>query len=79
MSESTARRILHGNGIRSNREEFKFILTAANKVKKIDYCWPKLSWKVHKEWANYGFTDEMSIEVGGMHGASCIRRSKTEC
>ena len=27
---------------------------------------------MHKEWANYGFTDEMSIKVGGMHGASSV-------
>lgn len=29
-------------------------------------------------WANHGFTDEMSIEVGGFFGINLIWRDKTE-
>ncbi|KAF8241243.1 hypothetical protein K440DRAFT_574087, partial [Wilcoxina mikolae CBS 423.85] len=35
-------------------------------------------YQVDKEWANYGFTDEMSIEVGGIHGVCIVWRTKDE-
>lgn len=32
-----------------------------------------------RNWANYGFTDEMSIEIGGLFGVSYVWREKDEC
>lgn len=31
-----------------------------------------------EEWGNYGFNDEMSIEIGGLFGLHLIWRDSTE-
>jgi len=37
-----------------------------------------VDWLPETEWANYAFTDEMSIEIGGLYGPSTVWREKAE-
>ena len=37
-----------------------------------------MSWTVEEHWKNNGFTDEMSIEVGGNWGLHHVWRDKSE-
>ena len=37
-----------------------------------------MNWLPDKEWANYAFTDEMSIEIGGLFGPSTVWREQAE-
>ena len=39
---------------------------------------PRVNWLPEREWANYAFTDEMSIEIGGLFGPSTVWREKGE-
>lgn len=38
------------------------------------YKWAKEheDWEADKQWANFGFTDEMSIELAGNHGLNLV-------
>lgn len=69
---------LHERGIKAYREEFKFILKPESKVQPLVYWQERKDWRPDKEWAHYGFTDEMSIEIGGTFGISRVWRSKDE-
>ena len=42
------------------------------------YCQIRGNWLPGREWANYAFTDEMSIEVGAVFGLNHVWRNKTE-
>jgi hypothetical protein len=68
ISDTTVYNALRAAGIKAYREEFKFILTTGGKQTRLAYCQARQEWDVEKEWANYGFTDEMSIEIGGSFG-----------
>jgi len=46
-------------------------------VLRLAYCNERKSWTI-RDWANYSFTDEMSIEVGGLFGLNLVWRDKTE-
>ena len=35
-------------------------------------------WELEREWANYAFTDEMSIEIGAVFGLSDVWRERSE-
>ena len=77
VSDSTVWKALNQRGIKAYREEFKFILKPENKVLRLAYCNERKSWTI-RDWANYGFTDEMSIEVGGLFGLNLVWRDNTE-
>lgn len=78
VSKSTVLRALHERGLKAYREEFKFILTPENKLPRLLWCQHRKNGAFDKEWANYGFTDEMSIEVGGTFGVSLVWRENWE-
>jgi hypothetical protein len=78
VSPSTVLKALNERGIKSYREEWKFILKPEDKVNRLKYCQARQHWAPDKEWANYGFTDEMSIEVGGTFGVSLVWRGSDE-
>jgi hypothetical protein len=42
------------------------------------YCQERKDWLPDKELAKIGFTDEMSIEIGGKYGISRVGRQKGE-
>ena len=42
------------------------------------YCKMRENWLLGREWANYAFTDKMSIEVGAVFGLNHVWRDKTE-
>ncbi|RPB05483.1 hypothetical protein L873DRAFT_1899051 [Choiromyces venosus 120613-1] len=71
---STILKALHECGIQAYREEWKFILKPENKVTRFQYCELRKDWRPEVEWAKYGFTDEMSIEIGGTFGVSLVWR-----
>ena len=77
VSNSTVWKVLKQRGIKAYREEFKFILKPENKVIRLAYCNERKLWTI-RDWANYGFTDEMSIEVGGLYGLNLVWRDNTE-
>ena len=77
VSDSTVWKALRSRGIKAYREMFKFILKSENKVVRLKYCMDRKEWGI-EEWKNYGFTDEMSIEVGGLFGLNLVWRDKTE-
>ncbi|RPA90925.1 hypothetical protein L873DRAFT_1838836 [Choiromyces venosus 120613-1] len=75
---STILKALHECGIQAYREEWKFILKPENKVTRFQYCELRKDWRPEVEWAKYGFTDEMSIEIGGTFGVSLVWREHGE-
>ena len=77
VSNSTIWKALPSRGIKAYKEKFKFILKSENKVVRLKYCIDRKEWGID-EWRNYGFTDEMSIEVGGLFGLNLVWRDKTE-
>ena len=77
VSNSTIWKALRSQGNKPYREELKFILKPENKLKRLAYCNERKNWGIEK-WKNYGFTDEMSIEIGGMFGMNVVWRDKTE-
>ncbi|RPA91797.1 hypothetical protein L873DRAFT_1636526, partial [Choiromyces venosus 120613-1] len=38
----------------------------------------RILWQPAEQWANYAFTDEMSIEIGGFYGPCFVWREKSE-
>ena len=76
-SISTIKNALHEKGLRSYREQWKFILNAENRKCRVQWCEDKQDWS-EQEWADIAFTDEMSIEVGGTYGVNLIWREKGE-
>jgi len=42
------------------------------------WCSTRQHWTIDEQWKNYAFTDEMSIEVGGIFGRSLVCREQTE-
>ena len=77
-SISTIQRALHEKGFGSYREQWKFILNAENRKRRMMWCEDKIDWNIEEDWAGIGFTDEMSIEVGGTYGVNLIWREKGE-
>ena len=69
--------MLRSRGIKPYREEFKFILTAENQEERLQYARERQGWTM-EEWKNCGFTDEMSIEIGGTFGPNTVWRDKGE-
>ncbi|RPA95803.1 hypothetical protein L873DRAFT_1812348, partial [Choiromyces venosus 120613-1] len=69
VSDTIIFKALSQRGIHAYREIFKFILNADNKLKRLT---------LENEWANYAFTNEMSIEIGGLFGPSTVWREKGE-
>ena len=83
VCDSTVYRALRKRGIRAYREEFKFILSTENKYARLKYCEDRKDWTVDDEdglgeWIHYGFTDEMSIEIGGLMGVYIVWREADE-
>ncbi|KAA8897628.1 hypothetical protein FN846DRAFT_992268 [Sphaerosporella brunnea] len=78
VSLMTILNVLDERVITAYREEFKFILKPENKVQRLVYCQERKDWRPDKEWAQYGFTDEVSIEIGSTFGISRVWRSKDE-
>ncbi|RPA94324.1 hypothetical protein L873DRAFT_1937458 [Choiromyces venosus 120613-1] len=68
----------HEQGIGAYQEVFKFILNKENQKKRLNYCEPRARWQPANEWADYAFTDEMSIEIGGLYGPCFVWREKDE-
>lgn len=77
VSTTTIVRALREHGIKSYREQFKPILDEDNMKVRLDYCKARRDWTIEM-WSNYGFTDEMSIEIGGLFGVNTVWRDKTE-
>jgi len=77
ISDSTIWKTRRSRGIRAYKELFKFILKSENKVIRLKYCMDRKDWGMD-EWRNYRFTDEMSIEVGGLFGLNLVWRDQTE-
>ncbi|RPA97195.1 hypothetical protein L873DRAFT_1771557 [Choiromyces venosus 120613-1] len=77
VSDTTIWKALRERGIKAYREEFKFILKSENKLQRLTYCEERKDWTLN-EWRNYGFTDEMSIEIGSLFGLNLIWRDITE-
>ncbi|KAA8913099.1 hypothetical protein FN846DRAFT_886784 [Sphaerosporella brunnea] len=78
VSETIILAALHERGIKAYREDFKFILKAEDKLQRLVYCQERKDWLPDKEWARYGFTAKMSIEIGGTYGVSRVWREKGE-
>ncbi|RPB00568.1 hypothetical protein L873DRAFT_1897545 [Choiromyces venosus 120613-1] len=72
MCKTTVFRALQERGIGMYPEVFKFILSKENQKKRLAGWWPA------EQWANYAFTDEMSIEIGGLYRPCLIWREKSE-
>lgn len=72
VATTTVLKALHERGIKAYREEYKFILKPENKTQRLLYCEARKNWQADKEWAKYGFTDEMTIEIGGNFGISRV-------
>ncbi|RPB04331.1 hypothetical protein L873DRAFT_1840425 [Choiromyces venosus 120613-1] len=77
VSDTTVWKALREQGIKAYREEFKFILKSENKLQRLTYCEERKDWTLN-EWRNYGFTDEMSIEIGSLFGLNLIWQDITE-
>ncbi|RPA99511.1 hypothetical protein L873DRAFT_1789644 [Choiromyces venosus 120613-1] len=60
------------------QEEFKPILTLENKKVHLKYCEEREYWLPAGQWADYAFTDEMSMEVGACFGVNLVWREKGE-
>ena len=71
VSDTTIWKALNERGIKPYREEFKFIVKSENKLLQLSYCIDRKDCTM-AEWGNYGFTDEMSIEVGGLFGLHLV-------
>ncbi|RPB01382.1 hypothetical protein L873DRAFT_680087 [Choiromyces venosus 120613-1] len=71
-------RALVSRGLHLYHEEFKPILGPEHKLNRLNYCCAKGTWHPAVEWADYMFTDEMSIEVGAVFGLSLVWREKGE-
>ncbi|RPB00586.1 hypothetical protein L873DRAFT_1897670, partial [Choiromyces venosus 120613-1] len=78
VCKTTVFRALQERGIGAYPEVFKFILSKENQKKRLEYCEPQAGWRPAEQWANYAFTDEMSIEIGGLYGPCLIWREKSE-
>ena len=77
VSTSTIQKALHEKGLRSYREQWKFILDEENRKRRVRWCEAREAWTM-EDWGHIGFTDEMSIEVGGAYGVSLVWREKSE-
>ncbi|KAG0641128.1 hypothetical protein HOY80DRAFT_883758 [Tuber brumale] len=77
VRDSTILKALRSRGIRAYKELFKFILKSENKVIRLKYCMERKDWGI-EEWQNYGFTDKMSIEVGGLFELNLVWQDQTE-
>lgn len=53
-------------------------MSAEGKAKLLAYCMECQTWETDKEWANYGFTNEMSIEIGAVFGECLVWREEDE-
>ncbi|KAG0136904.1 hypothetical protein HOY82DRAFT_598768 [Tuber indicum] len=78
VSPSTVLRVLHKHGIKQYRENEKFILDYDDCVIWREFCEQYYTSRPEVEWANWGFTDEMSIVIGDTYGPSYVWRSKDE-
>ncbi|PWW76501.1 hypothetical protein C7212DRAFT_82306, partial [Tuber magnatum] len=77
VSDTTVWKALRSRGIKAYKELFKFILKNENKVIRVKYCIDRKHWGM-EEWKNYRFTNEMSIEVGGLFGLNLVWRNESE-
>jgi len=75
---STILKALHEPGIRAYRQKWKFILKPENKITRFQYCQLRQDWRPEVDWVKYGFTDEISIEIGGTFGVSLVWRERGE-
>ncbi|KAF8252024.1 hypothetical protein K440DRAFT_636206 [Wilcoxina mikolae CBS 423.85] len=78
VSDTTVWKALHERGIKAYHEEFQSILSSENKAVRVLWCQERKDYRVDIEWANYGFTDEMAIEVEGTHGMCLVWWEITE-
>jgi len=77
VSDTTFWKALKQRGIKAYREKFKFILKSENKLRRLCQCLERRSWK-QTAWSNYGFTDEMSFDMGALVGLQLVWREMTE-
>lgn len=63
LSIQTVLNAIHEWGLKAYHEGWKFILEKDHMMWKVKFCEERKNW-TEKEWANWAFTDEMSIEVG---------------
>ncbi|RPB05353.1 hypothetical protein L873DRAFT_1785580 [Choiromyces venosus 120613-1] len=78
VSVTTLLRALKERKVGAYHEEFKPILTAENKKIHLEYCKEREYWLPARQWADYAFTDEMSIEVGTCFGVNLVWREQGE-
>ncbi|RPA94399.1 hypothetical protein L873DRAFT_1747136, partial [Choiromyces venosus 120613-1] len=78
VSVTTLLRALKERKVGAYHEEFKPILTAENKKICLEYCKEREYWLPARQWADYAFTDEMSIEVGACFGVNLVWREQGE-
>jgi len=78
ISSTTFLNVLHKHGIKQYRENMKFILDEDACAIRKEFCEGHRDWRPEVEWANWGFTDEMSMTIGDTYGPSYIWRSKDE-
>jgi len=78
VCDTTISCALHAQGFKPYVEEFKFILKPENKLQRLAFCEERKGWQAEIEWANYRYTDEMSIEIGGNFGICLVWRRKDE-
>lgn len=72
LSTQTVLNAIHERGLKAYHEGWKFILEDKHMVRRVKFFEERKDWEVEKEWANWAFTDEMSIEVGAFHRVSLI-------
>lgn len=81
VSDTTILKALKSSGISPYWKELKFIFIRKNTALQLRYYKEKKEWKVKNngKWLRYmRFTDEMSIEIGGISGVYTMLRERGE-
>lgn len=76
VSVQTCLNALHERGIKSYKENLKPILEESHRHDRYNFALSKLNWSPNQEWANWGWTDEMGVMIGGTWGVKRVWRAK---
>ena len=77
ISASTVYQILTANGYKSCKQTVKPGLTDEMKKKRLEWCLLYKDWTL-EDWKNVIFTDETSVQLGGVQGKRRVWRTTKE-
>lgn len=78
VSKQTCLNALHERGLKAYKENLKPVLEEYHRQCRKRFAFPKLNWVADKEWANWGFTDEIGVTIGGSWGVKTVWREKVD-